>query len=172
MAKLKLVGLDAETKANEAPNDHKDELRLWLRLLTCTTLVETEIRKRLREQFSTTLPRFDLFAQLERAPGGMTLGELSKRMMVSAGNITGLVDRLVESGQLKRTPLASDRRVQVVKLTPLGRREFKQMAQAHEGWIAELFEKLPPREIEGLLKSLAKLKVSVQAAAEPQGQDA
>lgn len=164
MAKSALVALDAETKVLESPHDHKDELRLWLRLLTCTNLIETEIRSRLRQRFDTTLPRFDLLAQLARAPSGMTLGELSQRMMVSAGNITGLVERLVESGQLHRVPLPTDRRAQIVKLTPAGRREFRKMAQEHEGWIATLFEGLSAREIETLLASLGKLKSSVRAA--------
>src|SRR5213592_2332300 len=75
--------LDAETKVAEAFVDHKAELRLWLRLLTCTTLIETEVRRRLRKQFGETLPRFDLMAQLERVESGMTLGDVSKRMMVS-----------------------------------------------------------------------------------------
>ena len=69
----------------------RSELRLWLRLLTCTTLIEGEVRRRLRQEFDVTLPRFDLMAQLDKAPGGMTLGELSRRMMVSNGNVTGLV---------------------------------------------------------------------------------
>jgi hypothetical protein len=93
--------LDAETRAAA---DHRGELRLWLRLLTCATLIEGEIRTRLRERFDVTLPRFDLLAQLERAPDGMTLGELSRRMMVSNGNITGLVERLAEQGLLERVP--------------------------------------------------------------------
>ena len=96
--------LDAETKVIERPDDHKTELRLWLRLLTCTTLIENEVRRRLRDQFGITLPRFDLLAQLDRAPNGMTLGELSQRMMVSNGNITGLVDRLCEQGLILRRP--------------------------------------------------------------------
>ena len=83
------IPLDAETKVAERPDDHKTELRLWLRLLTCTTLIENEVRRRLRDNFDITLPRFDLLAQLDRAPNGMTLGELSQRMMVSNGNITG-----------------------------------------------------------------------------------
>ena len=87
-----LIPLDSETKVAERPDDHKTELRLWLRMLTCTTLIESEVRKRLRDNFDITLPRFDLLAQLERAPNGMTLGELSQRMMVSNGNITGLVE--------------------------------------------------------------------------------
>jgi DNA-binding MarR family transcriptional regulator len=161
--KLQNLPLDAETKALEAPHDHKQELRLWLRMLTCTTLVENDIRRRLREQFDTTLPRFDLLAQLERAPDGMTLGEVSKRMMVSNGNITGLVERLMESGHLERRPLATDRRVQLISLTPAGREEFAAMAEAHENWIAEMFAGISMRDIEALLKLLEKLKRSVHA---------
>ena len=163
MADEKPLTLDAETKAFEAPHDHKQELRLWLRLLTCTTLVESDIRRRLREQFDTTLPRFDLLAQLERAPDGMTLGEVSRRMMVSNGNITGLVERLVESGHLARWPLPTDRRVQVVALTEAGREEFTRMARSHEDWIAQMFAGLSPAEVDRLLSLLRKLKLSVHA---------
>ena len=84
--------LDSETKAVELPEDHGDEIRLWLRLLTCTTLIEGEVRGRLRERFDVTLPRFDLMAQLDKVPEGMTLSDVSKRMMVSNGNVTGLVE--------------------------------------------------------------------------------
>src|ERR1700741_4680796 len=108
------VPLDAETKVAERPGDHEAELRLWLRLLTCSTLSEGEIRRRLREVFGVTLPRFDLMAQLDKAPGGMTLGELSQRMMVSNGNVTGLSERLVGLGVLDRRQSRSDRRVQIV----------------------------------------------------------
>ncbi len=94
--------LDSETKAVELPDDHGNEIRLWLRLLTCTTLIEGEVRSRLRERFDVTLPRFDLMAQLDKVPDGMTLSDVSKRMMVSNGNVTGLVERLVESGHLDR----------------------------------------------------------------------
>jgi len=164
MDRLAELELDAETKALEAPEDHKNELRLWLRLLTCSTLVETEMRRRLRDQFGVTLPRFDLMAQLERAPEGMTLGEVSKRMMVSNGNVTGLVDRLIESGHIVRNSPASDRRVQIIALTEAGRAEFAGMARQHEAWIAEMFAGLGVRDIETLLKTLGKLKASVQSA--------
>ena len=103
--------LDSETKAVELPEDHGNELRLWLRLLTCTTLIEGEVRGRLRERFDVTLPRFDLMAQLDKVPEGMTLSDVSKRMMVSNGNVTGLVERLVESGHLDRRTSDADRRV-------------------------------------------------------------
>src|SRR3981081_3531411 len=103
--------LDSETKAVELPEDHGNELRLWLRLLTCTTLIEAEVRSRLRDRFDVTLPRFDLLAQLERAPEGLTLGGLARRMMVSNGNVTGLVERLAETGHIVRVPHSTDRRV-------------------------------------------------------------
>src|SRR5690242_8009668 len=136
--------LDAETKAAERPHDHHDELRLWLRLLTCTTLIEGEVRRRLRMEFDVTLPRFDLMAQLDKTPDGMTLGELSSRMMVSNGNVTGLVERLVADGLLARKPAPNDRRAQIVRLTAAGRRAFGAMARAHEGWILEMLTGLKP----------------------------
>src|SRR6266550_329925 len=105
-----IIPLDAETKVAERPADHDAELRLWLRLLTCTTLIEGEIRSRLRNGFDMTLPRFDAMAQLDKAPGGMTLGELSQRMMVSNGNVTGLAERLLEQGLLDRRSSPTDRR--------------------------------------------------------------
>jgi DNA-binding MarR family transcriptional regulator len=156
--------LDGETKVLEAPHDHGTELRLWLRLLTCSTLVETEIRRRLREEFDSTLPRFDLMAQLERAKNGMVLGELSKRMMVSPGNITALVERLVESGHISRTTSPADRRVQIIALTPFGRAAFKKMADAHAEWISELFGKVTAKGELALLDQLGELKHSIVAA--------
>ena len=158
------IPLDAETKAAEMPEDHRDELRLWLRLLTCTNLIEAEIRRQLREQFDVTLPRFDLMAQLDKAPEGMTLSDLSRRMMVSNGNLTGLVERLVSSGHLDRRTSASDRRAQVISLTDLGRAEFREMAAEHEGWIATLFSDLTRRDQEELMRLLAKTKLSARRA--------
>ncbi len=158
------IPLDAETKAVEMPEDHREELRLWLRLLTCSTLIEGEVRRRLRERFDVTLPRFDLMAQLDKAPDGMTLSDLSKRMMVSNGNLTGLVDRLVASGHLDRRVSQSDRRAQVIRLTPLGRDEFRAMAAEHEGWIAGLFGDLTRKEQADLMRLLAKTKISARRA--------
>ena len=156
------IPLDAETKVAERPDDHKTELRLWLRLLTCTTLIETEVRRRLRDNFDITLPRFDLLAQLERSPNGMTLGELSQRMMVSNGNITGLVDRLVAQDLISRKAAPNDRRVQIVKLTAEGRRFFRTMARANAHWIGELFGDLTESDIEALMRLLAKTKTGAR----------
>jgi DNA-binding MarR family transcriptional regulator len=158
------IPLDAETKVAERPGDHQAELRLWLRLLTCTNLIETEIRRRLREEFKVTLPRFDLMAQLDKNPGGMTLGELSSRMMVSNGNVTGLVERLLAQGLLDRRPSPNDRRAQLVSLSSDGRRAFRAMARTHENWVAEIFAELGPGEIDDMMRLLAKAKTSTAKA--------
>jgi DNA-binding MarR family transcriptional regulator len=160
----RVIPLDAETKVAERPADHEAELRLWLRLLTCTTLIEGEVRRRLRDEFDVTLPRFDLMAQLDKAPNGMTLGELSQRMMVSNGNVTGLAERLVEQGLLDRRASATDRRAQIVSLTAEGRRMFRTMARTHEDWIAEIFAGLDASEIDTLMALLAKAKASARKA--------
>jgi DNA-binding MarR family transcriptional regulator len=158
------IPLDAETKVAERPADHEAELRLWLRLLTCTTLIEGEVRRRLRDEFEVTLPRFDLMAQLDKAPNGMTLGELSQRMMVSNGNVTGLAERLVEQGLLDRRPSPNDRRAQIVSLTADGRRAFRAMARTHEDWIAQIFAGLDAAEIDQLMALLGKTKTSARKA--------
>jgi DNA-binding MarR family transcriptional regulator len=164
MDNLTIIPLDAETKVAERPDDHKTELRLWLRLLTCTTLIENEVRRRLRESFSITLPRFDLLAQLDRAPNGMTLGELSQRMMVSNGNITGLVDRLAEQGLILRRPSQTDRRVHIVSLTPEGQKFFRTMARVNAKWVGDIFAGLSADDIEALMALLAKTKASAREA--------
>ena len=158
------IPLDAETKVAERPHDHKDELRLWLRLFTCKELIEGEVRRRLRDSFDFTLPRFDLLAQLDRAPKGMTLGELSQRMMVTNGNVTGLVDRMVEQGLVSRRPSPKDRRAQLVSLTAQGRRFFATMARANGDWIGEMFAHLSADDIETLMRLLAKTKTSARKA--------
>src|ERR1700740_2525777 len=160
--------LDSETKAVELPHDHGDELRLWLRLLTCTTLIAGQVRTRLRELFDVTLPRFDLMSQLDKVPDGMTLSDVSKRMMVSNGNVTGLVERLVESGHLDRRTSVSDRRVQVIRLTKAGRAEFRKMAAEHQNWIADVFSDLSPKDVRELMRLLAKPKASAQKSASRQ----
>ncbi len=156
--------VDAETALAGSPPGHKAELRLWLRLLTCTTLIEAEIRRRLRARFSTTLPRFDLLAQLQRHPDGLTLGDISRRMMVSNGNVTGLAARLEAEGLIEKRPSATDRRAQTLRLTPRGRREFARWSAAHEDWIAELFEGLSEAERTQLFALLGRAKQSVSRA--------
>jgi len=139
-------------------DDHHESLRLWLRLLTCTHLIETHVRKALAKEFKTTLPRFDLMAQLERAPQGLQMGELSRRMLVTGGNVTGIVDQLERSGLLVRTEDPADRRAYLVKLTKEGRRLFGQMAAEHETWIVTLFSGIPKREQRALTESLSRLR--------------
>jgi DNA-binding MarR family transcriptional regulator len=141
--------------------DDKLELRLWLRLLTCTSLIERRVRARLREAFGTTLPRFDLLAQLDRAPDGLSMGGLSSRLMVSNGNVTGLADALAREGLVAREPDPADRRSSRVRLTPAGKRAFDAMTPAHEEWIDRMMAGLDRAEMAQLLALLGKLKRSV-----------
>ena len=113
-------------------------LRLWLRLLTCTNLVEAPLRTRLRQQFNGSLPRFDLMAQLDRHPGGLKMRELSRRLMVTGGNVTGLTDRLVTEGLVEKRDDLADGRATTVQLSVEVRRQFRSMSSQHEGWVIEL----------------------------------
>jgi DNA-binding MarR family transcriptional regulator len=139
-------------------SEHPEELRLWLRLLTCTQLIESRVRANLREQFNTTLPRFDLMSQLEREPDGMLMKELSQRMMVTGGNVTGITDQLVAEGLVERNDVAGDRRAYRICLTARGRKAFAAMARAHEAWIVEAFESLTGTEQAALAKLLGRVK--------------
>ena len=148
-------GTDLETRAL---GTQRDSLRLWLRLLTCTLLIEAEVRARFLRDFAITLPRVDLLAQLERNPQGLKMGELSRRMMVTGGSVTGITDRLVDAGWVKRTAAPADRRAYLVKLTAAGKRAFDRMAAAHEEWVIELLEGLSAKERDHLASLLAKVK--------------
>lgn len=149
---------------NEGPDqdERKQKLRIWLRLLASTTMIENEIRSRLREQFAFTLPRFDLLAQLDRAEEGLSLGEVSRRLMVSAANITAIVEKLVEDGYITRVQSQTDRRAQIIRMTHAGRSAFRTMARAHSEWISEFFSELPPDDLAQINSVLTQLKHSVQ----------
>ena len=147
--------MDIEARAH---SEHPEALRLWLRLLTCTQLVEKQVRTQLRERFDTTLPRFDLMAQLERAPDGLKMNELSRRMMVTGGNVTGITDQLVAEGLVERIDVEGDRRAYRVRLTVKGRKQFNDMARQHEGWIIEAFSGLSGKDMATLHKLLGKVK--------------
>ena len=155
--------MDLEARLHgAAPSEHPEALRLWLRLLTCTQLIEKQVRSHLRAQFDTTLPRFDLMAQLKSAPDGMKMKELSRRMMVTSGNITGITDQLVAEGLVERMDVEGDRRAYLVRLTPQGREQFNTMARQHEQWIVEAFASLGKRDISTLYRLLGKVKEHTQ----------
>lgn len=145
-------------------SDTKLELKVWLRLLTCTTLIEREVRQNLREQFDTTIARFDLLSQLDRAPKGLTMGELSSRLMVTNGNVTGLTEALVREGLVSRAPEPDDRRSLRIRLTAAGKQSFDAMTPVHEGWIDRLMAGLTRAEMAHLLELLGRLKQSLAAA--------
>ena len=147
--------MDMEARAH---SEHPEALRLWLRLLTCTQIVEKQVRTQLRERFDTTLPRFDLMAQLERSVEGLKMNELSRRMMVTGGNVTGITDQLVAEGLVDRVDVEGDRRAYRVRLTPKGRKMFNEMALQHERWIVDAFAGLTDKDLGVLHKLLGKVK--------------
>lgn len=164
MAPAQVVDLESRLT-----HDHHQPLKLWLRMLSCTVRIETEIRSRLRNEFGITLPRFDLMAQLERHPDGLRMGELSRRMMVTGGNVTGIADQLVQEKLVVRVPDANDRRAYSVKLTAAGRRAFERMAVAHEAWVTELLGGVSPQDKRQLIELLSQIKRHLNAP--PDGTD-
>jgi DNA-binding MarR family transcriptional regulator len=156
------VMLDLETRATQG--DHQ-ALRLWLRLLSCTVGIENKIRLRLRREFNTTLPRFDLMAQLERSHDGLRMNELSRRMMVSGGNVTGITDQLELEGFVTREACPRDRRAFTVRLTFYGLKRFREMAARHEQWVIELLAGLSCDEKETMINALGKVKTRINNTA-------
>jgi DNA-binding MarR family transcriptional regulator len=154
--------VDLETRATK--DDHQ-ALRLWLRLLSCTVRVENHVRSRLRHEFSTTLPRFDFMAQLERYPAGLRMNAVSQRLMVSGGNVTGITDQLEREGLVVRTLDRGDRRAITVKLTPGGLKRFREIAASHEQWIVELLSGLNQEDRQVMFGALARLKDHLNAFA-------
>ena len=155
--------MDMEARAH---SEHPEALRLWLRLLTCTQIVEKRVRSGLRQHFDTTLPRFDLMAQLERAPEGLKMNELSRRMMVTGGNVTGITDQLAAEGMVDRVDVAGDRRAYRVRLTAKGRKLFNDMARQHEDWVVEAFSVLSDKDVAVLHRLLGKVKTHLRGTAD------
>jgi DNA-binding MarR family transcriptional regulator len=151
--------LDAETRLT---SDHHQSLRVWLRMLACTNLIGNHVRQKLQAQFGITLPRFDLMAQLERAPEGLKMGELTRRLMVTGGNVTGITDMLEEEGLVARTTDPADQRASRVKLTKAGEQQFQRMAAEHERWVVDLFDDLTVKQKTQLADLLMALKTSAK----------
>lgn len=152
---------DAQGLGHEA-RVHSDDhaaLKLWLRLLSCTTQLEAEVRRRLRTRFGVSIARFDYLAQLYRYGDGLKMRDLSRHLMVTGGNVTGLTDELVREGLVVREACPNDKRSRIVRLTPRGREAFEAMAQAHEDWILELFGNLTDKQMQQLYTQLGILRV-------------
>jgi DNA-binding MarR family transcriptional regulator len=152
--------VDTESRATH--DDHLS-VRVWLRLLACTNLIEGRVASALRDAFDTTLPRFDFLSQLERNPAGLRMTEISKRMMVTGGNITRIADGLLAEGLISRSVAPGDRRASIVRLTAAGRRAFAEMARRHEQWILAMFAGLGENDRAQLYALLAKLKRHLNA---------
>ena len=148
------IGLEARAQLD----DHM-ETRIWLRLLACSTQIEHQIRQLLRTRFATSLPRFDYLAQLDRHPDGLRMNVLSRYLMVTGGNVTGLTDQLEKEGLVKREADPDDRRSFRVRLTPAGRGHFATMAAEHERWLIGMFDGLGAANKDALYAQLGSLRV-------------
>lgn len=148
--------MKTQLAASAQTETSKERLRLWIRLLRAARVIEGELRLRLISRFNTTLPRFDVLAALYRQPDGMLMSDLSRFLLVSNGNVTGIVDRLVEDGFVQRARRDGDRRTSMVRLTDVGQLTFREMAAAHEIWIDELLHSVSAADahaLAGMLKS-------------------
>ena len=164
---------DADELGHEARSSGGDHaaLKLWLRMLACTTQIEDDIRKRLRTRFDISLPRFDYMAQLYRQPEGLKMSELSRFLMVTGGNVTGVTDELESEGLVSRINNPADRRAWIVCLTAKGRKAFEAMAEEHEQWILELFAGLPANTVQQLYSQLGTLRVQLVRQQDPSAKD-
>jgi DNA-binding MarR family transcriptional regulator len=151
--------------ADAAPGESAHlELKIWVRLLGCTAQIENYLRKRLKDEFNISLARFDLMAQLDRRPAGVSMSDISRLLLVSNGAVTGLVDRLVDEGMVVRKSNEGDRRAFIVTLTPAGRKAFAKMAKRHEEWVLSLLGDLSIDAKQELLGHLVLLRHRLQAA--------
>jgi len=157
--------MKTKEKSKEQAAEHsKESLRTWLRLLSCETVIEQQLRTLLRKTFSVTLPQFDVLSELERAGDPLTMSQLSKELMVSNGNVTGVIDRLEKAGFARRVRAEHDRRVQYIELTAKGKKEFNKMASQHERWLADLLSELSLTEMGKLQDLLLKTRQSVSSS--------
>jgi DNA-binding MarR family transcriptional regulator len=156
------MAVDLDLAVQDPADGKKQEIRLWLRMLSTTKLISQEIRRRLRAEFGATLPQFDLLAQLDREPEGLRLGELSRRTMVTNGNITGLVGRLEQDGLIRLETPGDDRRVTVAVLTDQGRKAFANMARVHEAWLHEMMADVDPDTFPTMMSGIDQVQRSVR----------
>src|SRR5579871_5988118 len=158
--------VSAPPSAARGDTDSKARLRLWIRLLRATRMVEAQTRERFKRQFNVTVPRFDVMAALYRKPEGMLMSEISRFLLVSNGNVTGIVDRLVSDGLVARSQRDGDRRTSFVRLTAKGQAAFAEMSAAHESWIDKLLGGITARDADQLSAKLRSSGASGRASHE------
>ena len=152
------------TSESKSRQRSKESLRLWLRLMACESIIEQRVRSRFRKHFEVTLPQFDVLSELERAKSPLTMSRLSKELMVSNGNVTGVIDRLSKNKLVRRVRSKEDRRIQYIELTDEGLKEFRRMAKLHEDWIEELLADVSLDDMRELQELLLKTRHAVAAA--------
>jgi DNA-binding MarR family transcriptional regulator len=142
-------------------------LQVHLRLARCRNLMMREMRRSV-ERWNLTLPQFDVLAELARAPEqGFTFVELSRLLLVTSGNLTGIIDRLEEDGLVKREPERTDRRVTRMRLTPLGKRRMDDILPLHASDVAQMLSVIPRERLALLNDLLGELRDGLHAHDKP-----
>jgi DNA-binding MarR family transcriptional regulator len=151
--------VSSETAIKEASR-RKEAFRLWLRLSSCERSIEQRLRSHLTEKFDVTLPQFEVLGELERHPEPVAMSQLSIRLNVTSSNLTGVIDRLVRKGLVRRFRSQKDRRVQHIELTAEGRTVHAEIAADNAHWIARAFMDLTDEELVLLRKLLQQACLS------------
>jgi DNA-binding MarR family transcriptional regulator len=150
--------MDGSQDMPNEPTLERQRLRVWLRILKLQRLIGAELREQLRVEYDTTLPQFDVMSALDRTGAGLTMSALSEALMVSNGNVTGIVERLVEQGLVERAPVAGDRRATLVRLTGRGRETFAEMAARHRDWVSDALGGLNVQDAAALIGLLDRAR--------------
>lgn len=156
-ARGEAAAVDRESASRQ---EDKLELKVWLRFLSVFKIVESKLRTRLRSNFDISIPRFDVLAILHAHDGPMTMGELSSGLMVTTGNVTGIIDTLTGEGLVSKSTNPADRRSQMIEITPAGRKLFGRIAPALARWFEEAMSDMTTAEVKELQKLLGKFKIS------------
>jgi DNA-binding MarR family transcriptional regulator len=141
--------------------DHR--MRAWLAMVGCFTSVERSLRRHFNHVFRSSLPRYDVLMALVHFPDGLTMGQLASKLMVSKGNMTGVVRRLQQNNCVRQASSRHDRRVRVVTLTSKGRTLWEQMHGEYRSVIEDVLSQLSKTESRLLTQSLMQAQERIDS---------
>lgn len=136
--------------------------RAWLGLVRCFSSIERVLMRRLSDEFNSSLPRYDVLTALALAPEALTMGELASMLMVTKGNITGVVARLKKEGLVRKAASETDRRVQSVTMTKKGRELWGAMHAHYDRTVAEVLSGQSREDLRALTQVLEATRLAIQ----------
>ena len=156
MAEPTLFGLVLESLP---PSAH--HRRTWLSLVRCFSSIERVLMQHFADEYNSSLPRYDVLTALALSPGGLTMGELASMLMVTKGNITGVVRRLKTDGLVRKVTSKVDRRVQSVTISAKGKRLWDKMHADYDRIISEILSGQSNKDLRALARFLEQTRVAV-----------